>query len=407
MKIDTNLDMLRAPPHEESRGRTVFILSLLAGALFLPMGLHLPYFPVWLSARGFSNSEIAAALAAPMVLRVVATPIVAAIADKRGIAATLAACALATFAGYSGLGFVKGFMPIFVGAVLVATTLGLMPALSDALTLAGIRRAEVAGLGYIAYGRIRVCTSLGVLSMMLLSGWIVTFFPGEEIIFALAGIALFPALIAIVAAAKLKTLQVHGAPKGGLTEDPARLRLAFVFIGAAALIQASHAEIYSFATLHWKLAGLPSGFIGAAWAIGVASESAIFLATAHYSRAGKNAPSFLVLGGAGAVLRWLAMSADPGPLWLIALQAMHGLSFGAVYAGSVLSLAGIARDTHRARMQGWLATASALGLAFSTFACGRLTNLYGEKTYLFMAGLAMAGLVLALFAAVLKRRIET
>lgn len=236
MKSDTNLDRLRTPPHGESRSRTIFILSLLAGALFLPMGLHLPYFPVWLAARGFSNSEIAAALAAPMVLRVVATPVVAAIADKRGIAATLATCALATFAGYSGLGFVKGFIPVFIGAAFVATTLGLMPSLSDALTLAGIRRAEVAGLGYIAYGRIRVCTSFGVLGTMLLSGWIVTFFPGEQIIFALAGLALFPALIAIIAAAKLKTLQVHGAPKGGLTEDPARLQLAFVFIGAAALI---------------------------------------------------------------------------------------------------------------------------------------------------------------------------
>jgi PPP family 3-phenylpropionic acid transporter len=389
------------PPHGESHGRTVFTLSILAGTLFLPIGLHLPYFPAWLAARGFSDSEIAAALALPMVLRVIATPIVAAIADRRGIAVTLAACAAAAFAGYCALGFVNRFTPVFIGAVLVATALGLMPSLADALTLAGIRRAEMAGFGRIAYGRIRVWTSISVLSTMLLSGWIVGHFPGERIV-SLAGLTLLPALAALLAAAKMKNLHYHGLPKGGLTGDPARLRLALVFIGAAALIQASHAEIYSFATLHWKATGLPPKFIGAAWAIGVASESLLFLLTTE-----KNAASFLVLGAAGAVVRWLAMSADPGPLWLIVLQAMHGLSFSATYFGSVLLLGGIARETHSARMQGWLAATSALSLALGTFACGRLTSLYGERTYLAMAGLAMAGLMLALVAAALKRQIET
>jgi MFS family permease len=59
------------------------------------------------------------------------------------------------------------------------------------------------------------------------------------------------------------------------------------------------------------------------------------------------------------------------------------------------------------RMQGWLAAASALSLALATFACGRLTRLFGDRTHLAMAGRTMAGLVLALFAAALKRRIET
>jgi hypothetical protein len=44
---------------------------------------------------------------------------------------------------------------------------------------------------------------------------------------------------------------------------------------------------------------------------------------------------------------------------------------------------------------------TALSIARATFARGRLTRLYGERTYL-----VMAGLVLALLAAALKRRIE-
>ena len=44
---------------------------------------------------------------------------------------------------------------------------------------------------------------------------------------------------------------------------------------------------------------------------------------------------------------------------------------------------------------------TALSIARATFARGRLTRLYGERTYL-----VMAGLVLAVLAAALKRRIE-
>jgi PPP family 3-phenylpropionic acid transporter len=374
--------------------------------LFLPLGLHLPYFPVWLAERGFTESEIAAALAVPLALRVLLAPAAAAIADKRGIAATLAACAAALLAGYCGLSLVSGFVPVFIGAVLVAAALGVMVPLADALTLSGIRRVEDAGLGRIAYGHIRVFASLGVLGTMVLSGFIAALFPGERIILALAGLALLPAAASLLAAAKLKDLHARGVPQSSPAGCGSELRLAIFFIGAAALIQASHAEVYSFASLHWRAAGFADKLIGAAWAAGVASESILFVLTARYFAAGKNAGRFLILGAAGAICRWLAMSTDPGPLWVIALQAMHGLSFGATYFGSVLLLSGIARETHRARMQGWLAAASALSLSAATFACGRLTALYGERTYLAMAGLAAGGLVLAVLADALKQRAE-
>lgn len=400
------MNLARPQQTEEAvRDWTALHLSILAAVLFLPIGLHLPYFPVWLAARGLSNGEIATVLAAPMVLRVVATPIIASIADKRGIAVVLAACALAMLVCYCGLGFAEGFAPIFVGAILVATAMGSMPSLADALTLAEIRRVEIEGLHRIAYGHIRVWTSIGVLAMMLLSGRIVGLFPGQRIIFALAGLALLSAIIGVFAACKLKKVEFPHALRTGLTADSARLRLALVGIGAAALVQSSHAEVYSFATLHWRQAGLSPDFIGAAWAIGVAAEGLLFFVTARIFRTAKNATAFLVVGAAGATLRWIAMSADPAPSYLITLQAAHGLSFGATYCGGVLLLGSLASPTHRARMQGWLAAASALSLAAATFACGRLTSLFGEKTYLAMAGLASVGLLLALVAAALEQRL--
>ena len=47
-------------------------------------------------------------------------------------------------------------------------------------------------------------------------------------------------------------------------------------------------------------------------------------------------------------------------------------------------------------MQGWLAATSSLTLAGATLAAGALTPLVGARAYLAMAGLAGAGLLLAL-----------
>ncbi len=99
------------------------------------------------------------------------------------------------------------------------------------------------------------------------------------------------------------------------------------------------------------------------------------------------------------------MSFDPGPDAVIALQTLHGLSFGATTFGSVLLLGALASPTHRAHMQGWLAAIGSLSLAVATFACGRLTDVFGARAYLAMAALAGAGALAAMLAGWLKQRL--
>jgi PPP family 3-phenylpropionic acid transporter len=259
----------------------------------------------------------------------------------------------------------------------------------------------------IVYGHVRVWTSAGVLLTMLLSGRIVALFPVDRIVLALAGLAFVAASAACIAAAKFRSAHLSFSVGGRLTADAARLRLAQVCIGGVSLVLASHAEVYSFGTLNWRQAGLSPDFISVAWAIGVFAEGLLFLAAARFFGTEKSAIALLFAGGAGAALRWLGMSADPGPLLLLLLQAMHGLSFAATYCGAVLLLASLAGPTHRARMQGWFAASSALSLAASTFGCGWLTGRLGQHAYLFMMALALGGCGLALFAGWLKRNLPS
>jgi PPP family 3-phenylpropionic acid transporter len=387
------------------RDRTVLSLSILSAVVFLPLGLHLPYFPVYLASRGLTEAEIAVVVGTPIFLRVLVIPIVAAIADTRGIAATLAACTLVMLAGYCGLGLAEGFVAIFLGGVLAATAMGMLPSLTDALTLSQIRRADVVGIRPIAYSRIRVWTPIGVLGVMILSGPIVEAYPGTRLVLVLAAMALMPALAALFAAATIGGVQPSSHRDRRPLADPAHRRLAIIVIIAAALIQSSHAQVYTFGTLHWKASGYSPDFIGIAWAIGVAAETIFFLVTARFPDLERHAPAFLVLGAIGAAMRWLAMSTDPGPEALVALQAMHGLSFAATYLGSVLIVGSLAGPGHRARMQGRLAAASALGLGLSTLVSGRLASHLDETAYLVMALLAGTGLCLAILGGLLERRL--
>ncbi|MHB8885896.1 MAG: MFS transporter [Methylovirgula sp.] len=386
-------------------GARAWRLSGLSAALFLPFGLYLPYFPVWLAARGFTASQIATTLATPLILRVLLMPMIAYVADRRGIAATLAFCACIMALGFFSLGFAHGFTLVFLGSVLAISAQGSMPALADALSLAEIRRFEKIGLRRIQFGRIRVGASLSTLSIMLLSGLIVGVFPGERIVYAVTLLAIFPALATVATALTMRRLRFDHSVRTGLTEDRHALPLAILVIVAAALVQASHAEIYAFGTLQWKADGFTPGVVGLAWALGVTSESLLFIFGGRFIRGTHHALRLLMFGACGAVLRWLAMSLNPGVALVLPLQAMHALSFAATYMGAVLVLGSLAGRNHKARMQGWSSAAMALSMALATMASGRLTHLYGAGAYLAMAALAAIGLGLTLVAAALYRRL--
>jgi PPP family 3-phenylpropionic acid transporter len=93
------------------------------------------------------------------------------------------------------------------------------------------------------------------------------------------------------------------------------------------------------------------------------------------------------------------MASAPGPAALLALQMMHAATYGATQLGAVYLLSHLAGHERRAQAQGWLSAAGALSLASASFASGYLQLAFGRGAYLFMAGIALVGLLLAGLAA--------
>ncbi|MEA2842317.1 MAG: transporter, family, 3-phenylpropionic acid transporter [Methylobacteriaceae bacterium] len=374
-------------------------LSFLTASVYATIGIHLPFFPIWLAARGLSAREISAIASVPPLMRLVANLVLPPRADRSGdIPGMLTLCALGTTCAYASMGIIDGFWLILAAVAALAFAQGPVIPLADALILNEVRRRARAGLAALDYARVRGWGSASVLFMMVAGGQIVGLLPREAIIWLLAGTALVTTIVARQCAQQLprnETGVLAAATLPGRIPRPAAIAL---FALAAASIQASHAFLYVFASLQWRSEGVSDGFIGLLWAAGVATETLFFLFLGP--RLGEShAFALLMTGGLVAIFRWLCMAAEPGAVALLALQMLHGATYGATQLGAVYLLSRLAGPERRAQAQGWLSAAGALLLAAASFWSGYLQVEFGRVAYLFMVGIAVAGLALAGLAA--------
>src|SRR5262252_2045444 len=112
--------------------RFVLRLILFYLAQFAVIGMQMPFFPVWLDAKGFDARAIGLVLAAPMIVRVVIVPVAARLIDRFSVLrqALVATVAIATLA-YLVAALVEGRPPIAVAAVIGTIAFGMTFPLGD------------------------------------------------------------------------------------------------------------------------------------------------------------------------------------------------------------------------------------------------------------------------------------
>ena len=367
-------------------------LSLFCAAIMACIGIYLPFFPVWLAARGLSPADIGLVLAVPFLMRLLATPAAAALADRLGAPAQVLALASAgVLLAYGLLGIAGGFWAILAMATLLGAFQAAQLPLMDSLILARVRVRPADGLDY---GRIRAWGSASVLAGMVAGGRLAGSIEPDFIVWTLAGLAGIGALAALAMSIHVPRVRAAAASPAGAGGLP---RAAFAVIAAAALVQASHSQLYAFATLDWQGRRFSGQFIGLAWAAGVFAEVLFFLFAARHVGGPLR---LLLLGGLAAALRWVVMGAAPPAPLLLLLQSSHALSFGATHLGAVTLLDAIVPAARRAQAQGWLAAAIACSIGLATIACGRLAPAHA---YAAMAMLALCGVATGLAAARMLR----
>jgi PPP family 3-phenylpropionic acid transporter len=364
-------------------------LALFYAGLFVVAGVQLPFFPLWLKAKGLDAQAIGLVLATPMVVRVVAVPVAARIADRLGaLRRLLIAGSCGAAIGYALVGGAQSFVAILAAVALAAALAAPTIPLADAYALKGL------GLRGRAYGPVRLWGSVAFIAANLGAGF------ASGYIAPTGYIWLMVAASAATAAASLglRPLWPAGAPEPPTPRRRRRLLPAPGFLPiavAASLVQASHAVYYGFSTLDWTAKGLSGTAIGSLWALGVAAEIVLFALSARLPAA-LGPRALLVIGAAGAAIRWTTMALDPPTGLLPLLQCLHALSFGASFLGAVQFLARAASEGEAATVQADFSTLQGIVMAAATGLSGLLYGRFGGLAYAAMAVCAVLGGIVAL-----------
>ena len=376
-----------APRHFALRMRGFY------GGYFLFGGVVLPFFPIWLQARGLTAIEIANVIAIPSLARVFLTPVAGVYADR----APSRRFAAITFTVPAAIIFLlawpaTGFLPILLltGLAFTAYSLALPPA--EALALTGVRR-----YGF-DYGRMRLTGSVAFITANLGSGALLGFLHGNpEAIFWFI-------LVALVASAAVSFALPVTPPAVRALDDAVKpdTRPSWTVLGnagflllmlASGLVQASHAVLYSFGSIQWRMDGFSDVQIGAFWAIGIVCEVSVFMwSTVALKRFG--AHGLIIIGAIAAIVRWTAFPFEPTFLLAFVMQSLHGLTFGATYVGTQHLIARLVPEKLTASAQGIFAMIGGILMAAATSVAGPIYSVYGVDGFLFMVPVAATGLVI-------------
>jgi PPP family 3-phenylpropionic acid transporter len=375
-------------------------LSVVYALIFAGTGVSLPFITPWFSAHGLTGAEIGVLLGAPMLARVVTSPLIAVWADSFRLRRTaLAILAAVAMAGYAGVGLTRGLGPWLLLWLIGQTAAASMIPLTDVLCL---RRARREGF---AFGGPRGMGSLAFIVANVAMGGLMAAYGVDLVII---WIALAAGLAALASALVLPPEPVHeDGPVsraerfkglGRLMADPLFLT-AILSIG---LIQATHAFLYAFATVSWKAQGISDGMVGLLWGAGVAAEI-VFLWFLEPWRRRMGAWNLLILAAVAGVVRWTAMAFAP-PLWLLwPLQVLHALTFAAGFVGGLQIVERLSPPESVSAAQ-TLSSALSSGVLIgaATMISGALFDRYGAGGYLAMSVLSLAGLA---GVVMLKRRV--
>jgi len=382
-------------------------------AIFAWMGAYLPYWPVWLAARGMSSTQIGILLGITPWTRVFANPLAGRWADRSGHPERLIKwLGVALMIGLVGMSWLHGFVGLLLGMIVVGIAVAPINPLTDGMTVSA--EAE----GQLRYGSVRLWGSLAFILASWLGGELLERSGEPVVLWMLTGLAGFIVLTSLLlpaprsagtsagdlddpaARARDSTGRSPLTPSGGVAPSAAARPTvvpgsrAFVgFLIVTGLLNASHAVLYALGTQHWRLHGLDEGTVGKLWALGVLAEIVLF---AFGARVGRwvSPRRLWQLAGLGGMVRWAILASTVALPWMIVAQLLHALTFGALHLGAMAFIRQRILPSARGRATtSYAAIATGLSLGVALPLAGVLYEHFTGDAYWVMGGLSAAALL--------------
>jgi len=365
-------------------------LALYFFAIFLFVGVMLPYWPVYLESRGLSPEAIGLVTAIQFWIKVGGNPLVAGLADRHGSLRTpIILLSLAAAAAYLAFEAVDGLIAMVLVAALFGFTGSPLMLLGDSLTLRAI--GTYRAVRHLDYGRLRLWGSISFILALMVVGEVIETQPAVWILYLIVGALLATGLTGIA----LPDLRPDRPARRGSILDLVRQPAFQLFLLTASLSNASHAVYYGFSAIHWRDAGLDGLAIGLLWAEGVVAEILLFAFGRRLAdRLG--AARLFALAGLGGILRWSVLAVTTDPAALASVQWLHGLTFGALHLGTIRFLDAAVPTRVMATAQSlYSAVPMGISVGLAMLWAGNLYAGFGSGAFFAMAGLGGLGLLSA------------
>ena len=303
-------------------------LSAYFCAYFLYAGALVPYFALYLAARGYDAAQIAVVLAMPQLARVVAPAFWGWLADRTGAARGIVVLSAgAVLAGFALLQWLDGYgAAVAIMLIMSLLAAGALP-LVEALTLGSLGgRTE-------RYGPIRLWGSVGFVVGVLATGaWLDAHPPQTLVGVVILLAALTLAVSFLVPAGRVAAAGGHGDRR--LLAVLLRPEV-LAFFAACFCMNAAHGALYAFYSLYLESVGYSKTAIGALWTVGVVAEIVLFLCLPRLLRR-LSLRAVLAASCALAGLRFALIGWGVHSVALLVLaQLLHAATFGAYHAAAV------------------------------------------------------------------------
>lgn len=321
---------------------------------YTTVATFVPYFNLYLSAKGFSNSQVGVVLAVIPLIGLIVKPLWGMLSDyfewhRPAIALSLlmAPIILATFV------YIRSYLVAVVAAAVFAIFQQSVIPIGDSLTMQNA--------GSKNYGKIRMFGSLGYAVVVAIASPIYNQYGIRWMILlyalasgtALIGVWLYPS-----AQIPVQTISKTGdreRQRRNMSMSDGLLRLLknksfitvipFTFIASIGLFMNGN-----FFSLYYTDLHRPIGLLGFIYALGAICELPVFFWSGHLiERFGCG--KVLFVGYLVFAARWLVLSFDP-PTWVIVLQqATHGISLSLTFAAGIVFAARVSVKENQATAQ--------------------------------------------------------
>lgn len=369
-------------------------LAAYGGAYFFSSGAFMSYWPVWLRDRGISDAEMGTLFMTRQVIGIASVLAAGLLAHRlgrlRGMLLMMAVAGMAVMGLYEiSYGFTALLLVGLVWGCIWSPTMALYD---------GVLVNEAKARGFV-YGSLRLWGSIAFIAGTLTAGFVVDRYGPPWVLYVgMAGIVCLVPFALLLPGDSTRARGAGGhAPFGIL--DLLRSRPFLLFMIGAGFCQSSHAVLYTFGTLTWRDAGLDDITISLLWGESVAVEIVLMMFSPWLmQRIGVT--GLIALGLVCATIRWTGMAFTTALPALILLQALHAGTFAACHLGAMAFI-------QRALPSNGTALGQSIYYALGTGAtqaviyqfAGLLYSAYGQRAFLGMTVIALAGLAAILLLA--------